>query len=125
MDSERKLKHLQEFNKKYLGDSKCEATAAAFGELFYSNLTSCNDVLLDTPLWKRELPTRLDLLRTKFGKQDLNHSFAQEACFETTLLHILCSGYLPPTDTIVVCGAHPLIAHLGAAKAAYANYDFC
>ena len=23
-----------------------------------------------------------------------------------------------------MCGAHPLIAHLGAAKVAYANYDF-
>jgi len=64
------------------------------------------------------------LLRTKFGKQDLNHSFAQEACFETTLLHTLCSGYLTPADTIAVCGAHPLIAHLGAAKVAYVNYDF-
>jgi len=63
-------------------------------------------------------------LCSKFGKQDLNHSFAQEACFETTLLHILCSGYLAPQDTLAVCDAHPLIGHLAAAKIAYTHYDF-
>lgn len=124
VDSESKLEHLTEFNKKYLGASDYDVTAAALGEIFYSNLTTCNDALLDTPLWTRGLPTRLDLFRTKFGRQDLNHSFGQEACFETTLLHTLCSGYLAPPDTVAVCATHPLIGHLAATKVAYASYDF-
>ena len=124
VDSESKFEHLTKFNKKYLGASDYDVTAAALGEIFYSNLTTCNDALLNTPRWRQKLPTRLNLFRTKFGQQDLNHSFGQEACFETTLLHTLCSGYLVLPNTVAVCGTHPLIGHLAATKVAYANHDF-
>jgi hypothetical protein len=98
----------------------------SLGKLFYTNLTSvCNDVHHhDQPDWKKTLPTRSDLISEGFGQPDLNHSFSQEACFETTVLHTLCSGFLNPTDTLAVMEAHPLIGHLASSKVAYTNYDF-
>lgn len=49
--SGKKYHHLQEFNKKLLGDKDYDVTTAALGELFYSILTSCNDVLFVRPAW--------------------------------------------------------------------------
>lgn len=123
--SDEKFHHLQEFNKKLLGDKDYDVTAAALGEIFYSSLTTCNDVLFERPAWHSTMPTRTQLFRrTTFGKPDLNHSFAQEACFETTLLHTLCSGFLTPADTVSLFTVHPLIDHLAAAKVTYSSYDF-
>ena len=123
--SDEKFHHLQEFNKKLLGNKDYDVTAAALGEIFYSSLTTCNDVLFERPAWHSTMPTRTQLFRrTTFGKPDLNHSFAQEACFETTLLHTLCSGFLTPADTVSLFTVHPLIGHLASAKVTYSSYDF-
>jgi hypothetical protein len=118
--------HLIEFNKKHMGLIDYDDAKAQLGELFYTNLTSvCNDVHhRNQPAWKKALPTRLDLTSEGFGQPDLNHSFSQEACFETTVLHTLCSSFLAPTDTLAVMGAHPLIGHLASFKVACTNYDF-
>ncbi len=109
-----------------MGLEDYDNTKAQLGELFYNNLTSvCNDVHhRDQPDWKKTLPTRLDLLSDGFGQPDLNHSFSQEACFETTVLHTLCSGFLDPTDTLAVLEAHPRFGHLASSKVTYTNYDF-
>jgi hypothetical protein len=124
--SQQNHQHLLEFNKKYMGLEDYDDTKAQLGELFYNNLTSvCNDVHhRDQPDWKKTLPACLDLLSDGFGQPDLNHSFSQEACFETTVLHTLCSGFLDPTDTLATTEAHPLIGHLASSKVAYTNYDF-
>ena len=122
--SAEKWTHLREFNKKWTGDADHDVTAAALGELFLHHLHTCNDVLREEPAWRRDLPSRSDLYKTTFGKQSIHHSFAQEASFETTLLHPLCSGFLTPTDTLNLFVAHPLIPHLATAKVAYHDYDF-
>jgi hypothetical protein len=118
--------HLIEFNKKHMGLLDYDDAKAQLGKLFYTNLTSvCNDVHHhDQPDWKKTLPTRSDLISEGFGQPDLNHSFSQEACFETTVLHTLCSSFLDPTDTLTVMETHPLIGHLASSKVAYTNYDF-
>lgn len=100
-------------------------SSAVLGESFYNSLVVCNDVRLEDEHWKHTVPTKNELLRRKaFGQQDIDHSFSQEAAFETTLLHVLTSGYLDPTDTIHVCETHPLVMHLATAKVTHSNYDF-
>jgi hypothetical protein len=123
--SDEKLRHLHEFNKTLLGDKDYDVTAAALGELFYSSLTTCNDVLRERPAWQHAIPPRARLFwHNQFGQPDLNHSFAQEDSFKTTLLHTLCSGFLDPADTESLLNTHPLVGHLASAKVAYSDYDF-
>jgi hypothetical protein len=94
--SDEKWTHLREFNKKWTGDADHDVTAAALGELFLHHLHTCKDVLREEAAWRHDLPSRGDLYNTTFGEQSIHHSFAQEASFETTLLHTLCSGFLDP-----------------------------
>ena len=60
-------RHLSEFNKKYLGLTDFDATAATLGEHFYSTLVYAS------------LPSWLFLRLTAFGRQESLHSFTQEA----------------------------------------------
>ena len=80
-----------------------------------------NRFIDEQPLWKQSLPSAIDLIKTKFGKPDENHSFTQEASGETILFFILKSGYLNHSDVIKV---HPLIPHLILMMRRLSTYDF-
>ena len=77
-----------------------DATAATLGECFYSSLTNSNINLVRGDTWKVSIPSSVSLRTTGFGKPDLAHSFLQEASFETTMVHVLKSGYLDVTSTL-------------------------
>jgi hypothetical protein len=74
--------------------------------------------------WQYNLPSTLTLYRDGFGKPDLNHSFTQEACGETTLHFVLKSGYLNSNDKSNLYTAHPLLRHLDYMRQRLVNYDF-
>lgn len=75
-----------------------------------------NNIVLDEsppPLWKQALPSRSELhSTTRFGQPSRNHSFTQEASFETCLFPILVSGYLGYYEFATLCNTHVLIPHM-------------
>ena len=117
-------RHLDEFNKKYLGLADFDTTAASLGEQFYLRLTASRDDILRESPWTSSLPSRTTLLRTAFGRPDSNHSFTQEASFETCLLPLLRSGFVDVTTTIALLATHPLVLHLAISYISLRQYDF-
>jgi hypothetical protein len=103
------MDRLQEFNKKYLGQSDYDPTAAHLGKTFYDDylLLSAigNDIHTNT---SARPPSPCNLLRTSFGKPSAGHSFTQDACFETAYLLVLKSGYFEPTVILALHRSHPL-----------------
>jgi hypothetical protein len=87
---------LWEFNKKYLGQSDYDPTAASLGKSFYDAYLSIssigNDIRPNATLSPRPLSPR-DLLCSSFGKPSTSHSFVQGACFKTSYVLILKSGF--------------------------------
>ena len=122
ISSKTNLKHLRAFNKKYLGFSDYDETQAALGKSFYDKLNKINDVCSGE--WKQDIPSRISLLKGGFGRPDINHSFNQEACFDTAVFSVIKSGFLEPPDIVNLFDSHPLINHLAAASVAYSDYDF-
>ena len=117
-------RHLAEFNKKYLGLSDYDTTAAALGESFYSRLTATRDDILLLVPWTASLPSKSALRLTAFGRSDTDHSFTQEASFETCLLPLLKSGYLSAPDTYSLLDTHPLVSHLATSYVSLRSLDF-
>jgi hypothetical protein len=117
---------LQEFNKKYLGQSDYDPTAASLGKSFYNEylLLSAvgNDIRFTTVL--SQPPSPCDLLRSSFGKPSASHSFVQDACFETSYMLILKSGFFKPTDILALHRCHPFLSHLLCACVHLRHYDF-
>jgi hypothetical protein len=113
-----------EFNKKYLGLSDYDTTAAALGESFYSHLTATCDDILRSVLWTTSLPSKTALRLTAFGRPDMNHLFTQEASFETCLLPLLKSGYLSAPDTCSLLDTNPLVSHLASSYVSLWSFDF-
>jgi len=72
------------------------------------------------------LPTVSELLSKGFGKPSKDHSFTQEASFETVVFQVLKvgSGYLDDTDRLNLRLAHPLLSHLDKMIIAYKSVDF-
>ena len=69
---------LREFNKKYLGQSDYDPTAASLGKSFYDDYLSLSAVgndIRSTTTSPRPPPPRI-LLHSSFGKPSTNHSFA-------------------------------------------------
>eukprot|EP00804_Cyclotella_cryptica_P019196 CCRYP_006111-RA/>CCRYP_006111-RA protein AED:0.13 eAED:0.35 QI:0/0/0/1/0/0/2/0/649 len=58
------------------------------------------------------LPTPTELRTKGFGRTSADHSFRQEAAFETTLICLFKSGVLDAADRAQLFAAHPLIKHL-------------
>jgi hypothetical protein len=82
--------HLEAFNKKYLGHADYDILAAALGESFYSRLIGIRNDNPHTLGWTATDHSAIALrLSTSFGCPDVNHSFLQEATFETTLILII------------------------------------
>ena len=75
---------------------------------------------------KYGLPTVAELHKGKFGRPSKNHSFTQEAAFETVLFHVLKTGsqYMSPIDKVKLCSLHPLIGHLAKMIDEYSKIDF-
>jgi hypothetical protein len=46
-----------------------------------------------------------DLLRSSFGKPSASHSFVQDACFETSYVLVLNSGFIKPADILALHSA--------------------
>jgi hypothetical protein len=117
---------LREFNKKYLGQSDYDPAAAFLSKSFYDKYLPLsaigNDIRPTTALPRRPLPRVL--LRSSFGKPSENHSFVQDACFETSYVLILKSGFFEPADILVLHRCHPLLSHLLCACVHLHRYDF-
>ena len=71
-------------------------------------------------------PTAAKLQSKGYGKPSKNHSFTQEASFETVLFQVLKVGsrYLTKEDQLSLCGTHPLINHLHQMIGYYSKVDF-
>ena len=76
------------------------------------------------PAWRSALPTRSLLHRGRMGRPDGNHSFTQEASFETSLFCVLTSGYLDYTGFASLADVHPLILHLSRMLVGLHDYNF-
>ena len=72
------------------------------------------------------LPSVNDLLHSSYGKPSKDHSFTQEASFETVIFQVLKvgAGYLDETDLKSLKASHPLIGHLHTSMTRYAHVDF-
>ncbi len=117
---------LREFNKKYLGQSDYDPTAATLGKSFYDKYLSLSAVgndIRSTTASPRPLSPRV-LLRSSFGKPSANHSFVQDACFETSFGLVLKSGIFEPADILALHRCHPLLSHLLCACVHLRHYDF-
>jgi hypothetical protein len=73
---------LREFNKKYLGQSDYDPTAASLGKSFYDAYLLLyavgNDIHTNTTS-STQPPLPCNLLRSSFGKPSASHSFIQDA----------------------------------------------
>jgi hypothetical protein len=108
-----------------LGNSDYDITAAALGETFYSGLTGIRNDNPHSPGWKANNPSTRSLrLSTSFGWPDINHSFLQEATFETTLILIIRLGFLDQPNLFGLFITHPVVGHLISSIVQYAKYDF-
>lgn len=127
VQSDKSLPYLREFNKKYLGIESFDETKAKLGENFYYTLSlpaTTNQLGGDESSWKNNIPRRHQLWKNQFGKPDINHSFHQTPCFETTAIHILRSGFLSPPDLVALTSSHTLLGHLATSIVAFGEYDF-
>jgi hypothetical protein len=110
------------FNKKYLGQSDYDLTAASLGESFYYDYLSLSAVSNDIhTAWP---PTPRNLLRSSFSKLSTCHSFVQDACFETSYVLVLKSGFFEPADIMALHRCHPLLLHLLCTCIHLRDYNF-
>ena len=54
----------------------------------------------------------------------MNHAFHQQACFETTYVLIIKSGFFEPSDILALHNCHSLLLHLLRVCVHLQNYDF-
>ena len=128
MTSGKKFQDLADYNEKFLGIPHSKLNNNTTGESLPAStiLHSVSNLRANprTPTWTQNLPSKLELYRQTFGREDKNHSFTQTACFETTMFHVLKSGYLDiPTHTNL-CNTHTLIQHMANMITKCSSYDF-
>ena len=72
---------------------------------------------------KYGLPTLSNLHKGNLGRPSKNHSFTQEASFETVLFQVMKIGsqYMTKSDKMNLCSLHPLIGHLSKMIDEYAK----
>jgi hypothetical protein len=73
---------------------------------------------------KQHPPSPTTLRTHGFGQISPAHSFTQEACFETILIHIFKSRMLHSNNTHCLLLVHPLIQHLYCMTTHLHNYNF-
>jgi len=121
------MRLLREYNKKYLGYAKYDPLTASLGESFYARYLSLSAVgndarANDVPSTTRPMPRTL--LRSTFGRPSPNHSFHQQACFETAFVAILKLGFFEPTNVLALHDCHPLLSHLISTCVHLRHHDF-
>lgn len=87
-------------------------------------LQSC--VQADEIARQHDLPTVTELYSGGFGQPSKNHSFTQEAAFETILFQFLKVGmdYLQPDEQAALLATHPLVEHLHVSLKKFSRIDF-
>jgi hypothetical protein len=117
---------LREFNMKYLGQSEYDPTTASLSKSFYNEFLSLSAVGNDIrpTIASSRPPSPRALLRSSFGKLSASHSFIQDACFETSYVLVLKSGFFEPADIPALHQCHPLLSHLLCACVHLRHYDF-
>ena len=115
--------HLKQYNSKFLGITNALSDPAGKNVPIPTlpATVPCTHNAPEEPLWMQKLPSAVELLQTKFGKPDGNHSFTQEACGETILFFLLKSGYVAHDDLIPI---HPLVPHLIKMMSRLSTYNF-
>ena len=73
---------------------------------------------------KPSYPSAAQLLRTPFGRPSKDHSFTQEACFETILFHLLSSKLLDGKSRTTLLLADETFETLDSAITEHENVDF-
>ena len=121
------MRLLTEFNKKYLGNPDHDPTVASLGKSFYDRYLSLSAVGNDTrandaPPTTRPPPSTL--LRNTFGRPSPDHSFHQQACFETAFITILKSGVFEPSDILALHDCLPLLSLLFCSCIHLRHHDF-
>ena len=96
----------------------------SFSSLFCGLLRASNGTSL--PSWRHDLPTHASLLRTPFGRPSINHSFTQEASFDTTIFTVLKYGigFLGLSDFEALCSTSVLLLHLAKSMVSLISVDF-
>ncbi|KAL7545572.1 hypothetical protein ACHAWF_008926 [Thalassiosira exigua] len=122
---------LKAYNLKYRGLATTKATpmsgkssASSIPHLYESLNRTVHMRWGDEPGWKAALPTRAQLQNTSFGRPSVNHSFTQEAAFETCMHPILLSGYLDLYSFTALCCITLIIAHIVKMIVLLFDYDF-
>eukprot|EP00984_Skeletonema_dohrnii_P026854 scaffold16255_cov75-Skeletonema_dohrnii-CCMP3373.AAC.2 len=79
-----------------------------------------------TPSWRLHLPSHAALLRTPFGRPSLNHSFTQEASFDTIIFSVFKYGvgFLTESDFDALCSVNVLLHHFATMIVALHAVDF-
>jgi hypothetical protein len=106
---------LCDFNKKYLGHEDYDPNAASRGKPFYDNYLLLAAVGNDNTYNNNpppRPPSPRDLYRSLFGHPSKNHSFLQDACFETLYLIVLKAGFFEPANILALHECHPLLSHV-------------
>jgi hypothetical protein len=118
---------LREFNKKYLSQSDLDPTIASLGKSFYDAYLSLsaigNDIRPNATSLPRP-PSPRDLLHSSFGKPSASHSFVQDACFETSYVLVLKSGFFEPADILALHRCQHILSHLLCACIHLRHYDY-
>jgi hypothetical protein len=117
---------LWEFKKKYLGQADYDPAAASLSKSFYNNyllLSAIGNDICPTTASSRPLSLR-DLLHSSIAKPSTSHSFVQDACFKTSYVLVLKSGFFEPADILALHRCHPLLWHLLCACVHLRHYDF-
>ncbi|KAL3779516.1 hypothetical protein HJC23_011152 [Cyclotella cryptica] len=99
-------RHLDEFNKKYLGLADFDTTAAS--------------LVPGPPPFLPGLPSSVPPLAAGFQPFIYSRGF-----IETCLLPLLQSGFVDVTTTIALLATHPLVLHLAISYISLRQYDFC
>ena len=110
----------------YLGYEDYDPSATSLSASFYAcylslsaigNDTRANDATTSAPL-------PCDLLCKPFGRPSPDHSFHQQACFETAYIPILKAGFFEPLVILALHECHPLLSHLICSCVHLQHYDF-
>lgn len=92
----------------------------------YQHLLAASDVS-SLPSWRQHLPTPSALLRSPFGRPSSNHSFTQDASFDTTIFTVFKYGigFFELADFAMICTIFPPLQHLAMSMSSLAMVNFC
>ena len=113
--------------KKYLGHPDYDPTTALLSKSLYNAyfvLSSVGNDIRTNDTSSPWPPSMRTLLSSSFGRPSPNHSFLQEACFETLYVLVLKAGFFELSDILGLHMCHPLFSHLLCTCIHLHDYDF-